>query len=543
MITKLKAKRFRIRKPVLPAAPAEMAARPGPAALDDDGYPLAAPGDLLSPAEVAAEGEIDAIRREGLTGRQLRTARRVAQKHGLPATSDFDAVRLLRRAGIDPFQRASLLEVVAGGAEDGPPSPPPGGARALTALPGGLGLPQTVRPAALPGPVQRAEQTHAADILKIQHDLARRRRRKMALLTARLAFFVLLPTLIAGWYYYAMATPMYETKAEMVIQQADGAVTAGAPMGLSGMLGGALEANKDSIAVQGYLQSREAMARLDADHGFRAAFSDPAIDPIQRLDPGASSEAAYKLYQKHVKISYDPTEGILKMAVIAPDPEQSAEFSRALIRYAEEQIDQLSARKREDQMRDARASYEDAETKMVEAQRRLVELQEQFKIMSSEVEMSLITTQIGSLESQLVQERLSLAQMMSNPNPNAARMDPVRRRIDTLEAEVATLRARLSEDGDSGLSLAKVQGELLVAQTDVQTRQMILTQSLQQLETARIEANRQVRYLSVSVQPTAPDTAAYPRAFENTLVTLLIFAGIYLLISMTAAILREQVSA
>ena len=40
--------------------------------------------------------ELDAIRREGLTGRQLRMARRVAQKHGLAPTSDFDAVRLLR---------------------------------------------------------------------------------------------------------------------------------------------------------------------------------------------------------------------------------------------------------------------------------------------------------------------------------------------------------------------------------------------------------------------------------------------------------------
>ena len=63
------------------------------------------------------------------------------------------------------------------------------------------------------------------------------------------------------------------------------------------------------------------------------------------------------------------------------------------------------------------------------------------------------------------------------------------------------------------------------------------------LDAARIEANRQVRYLSVSVSPVVPDAPAYPRAFENTLVAFLIFAGIYLMVSMTAAILREQVSA
>ena len=55
---------------------------------------------------------MDAIRAEGLTGRQLRMARRVANKHGLHPTSDFDAVRLLRARGIDPFQRTNMLELV-----------------------------------------------------------------------------------------------------------------------------------------------------------------------------------------------------------------------------------------------------------------------------------------------------------------------------------------------------------------------------------------------------------------------------------------------
>jgi capsular polysaccharide transport system permease protein len=64
-----------------------------------------------------------------------------------------------------------------------------------------------------------------------------------------------------------------------------------------------------------------------------------------------------------------------------------------------------------------------------------------------------------------------------------------------------------------------------------------------QLEAARIEANRQVRYLSMGVSPVAPDEASYPRSFENTALAFLIFGGIYLMLSMTASILREQVTA
>ncbi len=531
-----------------PGSAAVSAHRPTPEQRVDDGFGDApfptARDQVVAMMEAGgqppdAPAELDTIRQEGLTGRQLRMARRMAQKYGLPATSDFDAVRLLRAAGIDPFQKSTIIQMITA-EEAASADAPPSTALAVSPQGDGLRLPQTIKPIKVPSTEVRAEDSHLSELQRIQRDLAKRRRRKSALLTARLFFFVFLPTLLAGWYYYAVATPLYATKAEFVIQQADPAGT----QGMGGLLSGTQFAtSQDSIAVQGYLQSRDAMLRLDTDMGFVSHFSDPAIDPIQRLPEGATREDAYKIYKRNVKISYDPTEGIIKMEVIAANPEVSAAFSTALIGYAEEQVDHLTQRLREDQMRGARESYELAEAAMLAAQRRVVELQEQFKVLSSEVEVSLITAQIGQLETQLSTERLGLAQMESNARPNLARMEPVKRRIATLEREIATLRARLTEGRDGGQSLAQVQSELLVAQSDVQTRQLLLAQSLQSMETARTDANRQVRYLSLSVSPTPPDEATYPRAFENTMVALLVFAGVYLMLSMTAAILREQVSA
>ena len=48
--------------------------------------------------------------------------------------------------------------------------------------------------------------------------------------------------------------------------------------------------------------------------------------------------------------------------------------------------------------------------------------------------------------------------------------------------------------------------------------------------------------MTTSVAPVAPDDPTYPRAFENTILAFLIFSGIYLMFSLTASILREQVS-
>lgn len=230
------------------------------------------------------------------------------------------------------------------------------------------------------------------------------------------------------------------------------------------------------------------------------------------------------------------------MEVIAATPEKAEEFARALVGYAEEQVDQLTQRMREDQMKGALDSYQKAEQEMLAAQRNVVALQEKYKVLSSEVEVQLISAQIGNLETQLSADRLSLQQMESNARPNSARLEPLKRRILALETEIATLRSKLTEANGGAESLAVVQGELLVAQSEVETRRLLLAQALQAMESARIEANRQTRYLSLPVSPVAPDEASYPRAFEYSVVALLIFGGIYLMISMTAAILREQVT-
>jgi capsular polysaccharide transport system permease protein len=513
----------------------QAAARPDPFEPAEDGFGAGtfptAGGGRTAPGDSVAEA-IRAIEAEGLTARQLRLARRSAQKHDLTPISDHDAVRLLRAKGVDPFLPTTLLELVPKPDETANPAAAARG-----------DAPKPARPVAVPPPEVRVEQGHAADILRIQADIRRRRRRKVIALAARLLLFVGLPTLIAGYYYYAMATPLYATRSEMVIQQADAAPSAGGASGLGGMLGGAMEANKDSIAVQGYLQSREAMQRLDAELGLRRTFSDPSVDVVQRLGPDATDEDLYRLYQRNLKIAYDPTEGLIKMEVLATTPEKSVDFSRALIRYAEEQIDHLTQRKREDQMTGATASLKDAEAKLAEAQARLVALQERHNVLSGEVEVGLVTAQIGALQTQLTQETLSLEQMRSNPSPNRARMEPVERRIAALQTQIADLRAGLTQDDATGRSLAQVQGELLMAQSDVATRQLMLSTAMAQMESARIEANRQVRYLSLAVSPVAADEPGHPRSFENTVVTMLIFSGIYLMVSMTVAILREQVTA
>jgi len=566
MNTKPKARKFRIRRNTAADQPTPTQAAPQPAqgavaqnanANVPPAEALTAPtphedgfGDLAMPGSAAAEmaqdsgsdqepssdveQELAAIRAEGLTGRQLRMARRAAQKHGLSPTSDFDAVRLLRARGVDPFARNNMMELAA----IQPVQQPAGGN--VANLPATTTPAQPPAPAGAPRPLTSDER--AAEIMGVQRDIARRRRKKLILLATRLAIFVLLPTLIVGFYYYRIATPLYATNTEFVIQKADSGAGSSAG-GLGGLLGGSSFATvQESIIVQSYLQSREAMLRLDTDLGFREHYSGPEIDPLVRLAGDATDEQVYDTYRRQLSIGYDPTEGVVKMEIRAADPFTSQAFSEALIGYAEERVDQMSIRLREDQMVGAREGFVEAENRVREAQSRVLELQERRGVLSAEAEVSAVFSQITTFELELQQERLRLSEIQSARSPNETRVRVAEENIARLENVITELRTELVDAESGETSLARIQSELVIAQAELETRQAMLAASLQQMEDARIEANRQTLYISMGVFPVAPDEAAYPRAFESTLLAFLVFAGVYLMVSMTAAILKEQVS-
>lgn len=492
-----------------------------------------APARAMNPRE-----EIELIKKENLTGRQLRIARRLAQRHNLSPTSDLDAVRLLRHQGIDPFGQKEAMGVLT------PTNPAPGEPDSQQKA-AQVTLPATVRnkpvgdAAPQPSPVID-DDTREREVRKIQRALVRRRRRRLAILMVKLAAFVGLPSMIAGYYFYNVATPMYATYSEFVIQKAESPSALG---GTGGLLSGSpFETATDSITVQGYLTSRDAMMRLNDNPGFAEFFSGERVDVLQRIPEDASNEEIYKVYAKRVIIGFDPTEGVIKMEVVAPSPEASRQISEALIGYAEERVDLLTERLRGDQLEGALGAYQQAENKMEEALEQVAALQRQQRTVDATAENARILGQISELDGQVLQKQLELAQLEDNQRPNLTKLRVLKREIELLENKIAELRGLVADGEGGSQSLVDNNAELRKAETNLTLRQQLLGQALQNLETARLDANRQTRYLSMGVSPVTPDKATYPRAFENTLLSIVVFAGIYLMISLTASILREQVT-
>jgi len=193
-------------------------------------------------------------------------------------------------------------------------------------------------------------------------------------------------------------------------------------------------------------------------------------------------------------------------------------------------------------MKDAREGFEKAEAERRAAQEALVKLQVESSTLDPEAVIAALRTQITNYETLLLEKELELAALEDNARPNQARLDGVKGDIRRLKDQLAKLNQRMNDASEGENSLAQMAVNLQLAQADLASRDMMLQSALQQMEQSRVEASRQVRYLTVAVKPVASQEPSYPRKFENTVLAFLIFAGIYLMISLTASILREQVT-
>lgn len=465
--------------------------------------------------------QLNEIACEGLNNRQLRMARRVAQKNGLTPHSGLDAVRLLRQCGIDPFARTNKLNLIVPKPSDG--TGPVGHHSA--------GSDESNTP-----PDMGALSKRDREIADIQQDIAHRRRKRMMRFLARLAVFVVLPTMLAGFYFSVIATPMYATKSEFLIFRADN----GGDGAL--MSGGQFSTSQDGMAVQSYLQSIDVMLRLDADVGFKSHFTGSHIDPLQRLAENTTNENAYKTFKQNVKVGFDPAEGVIRLEVIAPDPQVSAAMNTALVNYAEERVRGLSTQNRDDRMAQALTYFQEAEADRRAAQKALVEVQMLAAMPDPDGVIANLRAQIATIEFQLLEKSLQLADLLNNANRDQSALDVIRGHVRRLNQQKNVLNAQMTDTSQSEKPLAALRVQVQLAQADLATRDMLLQSALQQMEQTRLQASRQVRYLTTTVEPVAPQEAAYPRSFENTALIFLIFGGIYLMVSLTASILREQVT-
>ncbi len=350
-----------------------------------------------------------------------------------------------------------------------------------------------------------------------------------------------LPTLLAGVYYFAIASDLYLSEVKFVVR----GPTKNAASALGAMLQSSAmsSVSEDTYAVHDYLMSRDVVRRLEREDDLRALLSRPEGDFLTRF-PGMlfwrkDFEALYQAYSRFVLVEVDSSSGVSTLDVKAYRPEDAQRIARGLLTFSEQLVNRLNERARHDALAVFQEEVNQTEGRITKIQTELTAYRIKQKMLDPKSASAGPIELLAQMNGQLASAKGQLAEVLKN-SPHSPSIPLIHSRIASLERLISDERAKITGDGNSVATAMSEYERLNVEQLLAQKQ---LASALASLESARLEAQRQQIFLETIAQPNLADYPIFPKrfvSFATVVATCLLAYGIaWLLI----AAVREHAEA
>ena len=343
---------------------------------------------------------------------------------------------------------------------------------------------------------------------------------------------VILPTLLAALYFYAVAAPQYVSEARFVVnsRSSDANAQMSAMRGLAGAalggFGGA--ASGEANSVRDFLTSLDAVKEADDRLDLISLWRRPEADFLARLWD-TEPELLTRYYNSMVNVTLDPTTNVTTLRVRSFRPQDSLTLAEALLESAEALVNRLSERARNDTLRLAQQEIDIAERRVLESRSAMVRFREQERDLDSAGTAQAAVALRGQLEAALAQARAELTERLQFMRPDNPALQVTRNRIEALERQIVAERSRHT-DTNAVVDNAVLSRQLAAYERLMLERQFAdqqLASATASLESARVEAQRQHLYLARIVQPNLAVYPLYPRKLTNLASIFVVLAIAY----------------
>lgn len=360
------------------------------------------------------------------------------------------------------------------------------------------------------------------------------RRRRMLML------IVVLPTLLLAAYYYLVAADQYESEAHFVIRSADG--PSASPSGFGQLLGlaGTGGSGGDAASVSDYLQSHDAVARLQQDIALVDRFRRPEADILSRLstaDP--TPEKLLKYYRGKVSVQTDHDTGITRLTVHGFRPDDAHAIIRSLLVMGEQRVNTMNARSYRDAIASSGRQLTDAETALAKVQTQITAYRQTRADVDPEGSGKAQIGLVSTLRAELAAAQAQLETTGAFVSRSSPQFVALARQVRSLRAQLAAQAGRLAGTGD----VANIAGNL-GGYEDLRLRQEFAGKRYEAaaaaLAQARERAQRQQLYLVRIVDANMPVKSLYPERGRIVLTVFLALLLVYGIGWLIAAGVREH---
>ena len=336
--------------------------------------------------------------------------------------------------------------------------------------------------------------------------------------------WVLVPTGVATWYLFGVARDQYASTVGFTVRKEEMGSALELLGGITSLSG---TATSDTDVLYEFIQSQGLVRRADQALDLARIYQRPG-DPVFSLGDDTRIEALTRYWRRMVKIYYDTASGLIKVRVLAFDPDDAQQLARLILTESGRMINDLSAVSRADATRYTREELDQAVARLKAARQAMVTFQIHNQIVDPSADIEARMGLLNSLLAQLAEVRIAREQLslQGNSNPDDPRAKQLLNKQKAIQNLIAEERAKIVGADSGNQAYADLLSQFEALKVDLEFAQQAYVSAQAAHDVARAEAQRKSRYLATYIEPSRAQSAEYPRRF----VLLTILAG-FLLIS------------
>jgi len=219
---------------------------------------------------------------------------------------------------------------------------------------------------------------------------------------------------------------------------------------------------------------------------------------------------------------FDLTTGTITVKVKAFTRDDAQRVAQKIIGLAEALVNGISLRALRDAVRSNEEEVAQAAEKMRRTRAAVLEFLNRQQLLDPKKEGDERILLMGKMQEQLAKAKTELATLRATMAQDAPTLKVMRHRVTAIEQQIKSTQTQMTSPdiGKTDVLSRSISGDQALA-----TEQLLAEKSydsaLTSLERARALADRQITYLAVFVQPSRPQTAAYPRRAQAIFLTFL----------------------
>lgn len=343
---------------------------------------------------------------------------------------------------------------------------------------------------------------------------------------------IALPVLLGAVYNFIIASDRYVSTASFVIRETRrGGILVGT--------GGMTRSDDDSFAIAEYVRSHEVVDELVSNQNLAKIFAEPGVDVFSRFPTaltGETREDLFRHFQHYVDFDFNVSTGISTLSVQAFTPAEANRLTSAILGKAEELVNQLNDRPRDDTVNFAENNVKETTLKLAAAQAKLTAYRNAERVINPDSEVAIANLLLTEMLKSLSETNAQISQLTASASANP-KLAQLNLRREALLKNIAEQRQSMA--GGVGSLALKIEGyETIKLERDLAEKS--LTTAATALDLAKQESQRGRLYLERVVEPSVPDRYGYPTRYLNMLILIAICLSVYWIIHRSTAVFSDE---